>query len=135
MKMPPKMDKNMFAPCGVDCSVCSGYLRNKNPCSGCLTNDSNKPNHCLNCMKKQCAMDQGFVYCFECKKFPCAKIKYLDKRYRENYNTSLVENSNIVKADGLENFYEQQKELFTCKHCDGVIDVHHRKCSECGKSP
>ena len=128
MKMPENMDKQQFAPCGVDCNVCWGHLRKKNPCSGCLSSDAPRPK----CVKKQCAKNKGLTYCFECDKHPCAKIKTLDKRYQNNYQSSLIENNNYIKQYGFDKFYRRQKLLFTCKKCGGVIDVHHKKCSECG---
>jgi hypothetical protein len=132
MKMPDKMDKSMFAPCGVDCNVCSGHLRTKNTCSGCLTDDKQKVKNCQQCAKRKCAEDRGYTYCYECKIFPCYKIRNLDNRYQQNYDSSLITNGNYVKQYGLDAFYERQKTLFTCKKCGGMIDVHHKKCSECG---
>lgn len=42
-----------------------------------------------------------------------------------------MENSEIVKKQGLEVFMEKQKEKYTCAKCQGIISIHDRECSEC----
>lgn len=134
MEMPETINKELFAPCGMDCSVCSSYLRKNNPCSGCLIEADNKQLHCLNCSKKRCAKEKGVTYCYQCSEFPCIMIKLMDRKYQNKYNVSLIANSQTVKTIGLENFYQLQKEKYTCKICSGVIDMHNKACSECGNS-
>lgn len=131
MKMPETIKNELFAPCGMDCSVCSSYLRKSNPCPGCLSDADNKPLHCLNCSKKRCAKEKGVTYCYQCSEFPCVMIKLLDRKYQNKYNVSLIANSQMVKTTGLESFYQLQKEKYTCKICIGVIDMHNMVCSEC----
>ena len=82
-------------------------------------------------MKKVCAFEQGLRWCFACDRFPCSKIKSLNKRYKENYDVDLVKNGVNAKQN-MDAFLQEQKERFTCKSCGGVIDQHHKKCSECG---
>ncbi len=84
-------------------------------------------------MKKKCAFEQDLRWCFECRRFPCAKIKSLSQRYVQNYNVDLTQNGFDAKRD-MDAFLEAQRERFTCKSCGGVIDQHHKKCSECGDS-
>ncbi len=133
MRMPVKIEASMIAPCGVNCLACSARLSSKKPCPGCrapiekITRKS-----CRNCIKKQCAFQQGFQWCFECSRFPCARIKSLNQRYQQNYNVNLIQNGLDAKRD-MEAFLQVQKELFTCKFCGGIIDQHHQSCSECGK--
>ncbi|MCC2847405.1 MULTISPECIES: hypothetical protein [Clostridium] len=42
-----------------------------------------------------------------------------------------MENSEIVKNQGLEVFMEQQKKKYTCSTCGGVISIHDKACSDC----
>lgn len=134
MQIPEKIDKHNIAPCGVNCLACSAYLDGKNPCPGCRApNEAITRKSCRNCVKKRCAFEQGLQWCFECGRFPCSRIKSLAKRYQQNYNVNLVQNGLDAKKD-MDAFLQAQKERFTCKSCGGVINQHHRCCSECGKA-
>lgn len=42
-----------------------------------------------------------------------------------------MENSEVVKNQGLKIFMEQQKIKYTCPKCGGIISIHDRECSEC----
>lgn len=134
MRMPEKLEAKMIAPCGVNCLACSAHLDSKKQCPGCqapiekITRKS-----CLNCAKKRCAFERGFQWCFECCRFPCAQIKSLDQRYRQNYDVALIQNSLDAERD-MDAFLHAQKEYFSCKSCGGIIDQHHQRCSECGTS-
>jgi hypothetical protein len=87
----------LIAPCGMNCGTCIAYLRDKKPCPGCWGTDG-KPKHCTTCIIKNCeylaSTDSRF--CFECEKYPCTRLKSLDKRYRTNYQVSLIENLNRI---------------------------------------
>ena len=133
MKMPEQLDANWIAPCGVNCLACSAYLNKAKPCPGCrAAAELHKRKSCQNCVKKKCAFEQGLNWCFECPKFPCARIKSLSKRYREDYEVDLIQNGRDA-AKNMASFLESQKKRFTCPVCGGIIDQHHKKCSECGK--
>lgn len=133
MKMPDKIEARMIAPCGVNCLACSAHLDSKKPCRGCrapiekITRKS-----CRNCVKKRCAFERGFQWCFECSRFPCARIRSLDQRYRQNYDVDLIQNGSDARLD-MDAFLQAQRERFACKFCGGVIDQHHQRCGECGK--
>ena len=49
MRMPEKIEADMFAPCGMNCMVCYKHCYHKTPCAGCLNSDRGKPEHCPNC--------------------------------------------------------------------------------------
>lgn len=133
MKMPDTIDADMFAPCGMNCMVCYKHCYHKKPCAGCLNSDKGKPEHCRKCRIKACAMEKGVQYCFECAAYPCKPVKSLEKSYNTRYQASLTENSRRVKESGLEAFMAQQKQLFTCPDCGGVISLHDAECSACGQ--
>ena len=105
----------------------------KKPCPGCRApKEAHKRKSCQNCVKKNCAFDQNLTWCFECRRFPCAKIKSLNKRYTENYQVDLVQNGLDARAD-MDAFLQKQRQRFACPHCGGVVDQHHKRCNECGK--
>lgn len=133
MKIIDKIPNYLYAPCGVNCFNCHAFLRKKNPCSGCRSEDSKKPKHCLNCSKKTCLTEKNLLFCFECMKYPCTKIKSLHKNYKEKYNIDLSENDRIVKEHGIEYFMEMEKTRWTCDICGGIICQHDRICSDCGE--
>jgi hypothetical protein len=132
MKMPEVIDSALLAPCGVNCLACYAFLRKKRPCHGCLHDDAGKPYHCTVCAIKTCAASRGLVRCLECDVFPCARIKRLDKRYKEKYGVDLVANGRAVACSGLEVLLAGEKQRWTCPDCDGILSQHDRTCSECG---
>lgn len=131
MQMPETIDSSMIAPCGVNCLACGAHLDTKKPCPGCRAlEESHIRKSCRNCVKKKCCYEKGYQWCFECDRFPCARIKSLNVRYTRNYDVDLVRNGMDAKAD-IDAFLAAQKKRFRCEQCDGVVDQHHKKCSEC----
>jgi hypothetical protein len=107
------MKTSFIAPCGMNCSLCVAYLRDKNRCPGCRGDDDKKTSdYCSNCIIKNC--DQlnmnNWKYCSDkCEKFPCTRLKNLDKRYRNKYDMSMIENLENVKKLGIRKFIEKEK--------------------------
>lgn len=137
MKMPKKLDEIMFAPCGMNCSVCYKHVtlpKRGKPCSGCQNGDEGKTGRCLHCHIKTCAKSKGVTYCFACESFPCTFIKNLEKSYLKRYRVSLVKNSETAKFLGLAAFLEQDRKKWTCKSCGGAFSLHDNVCSECGET-
>lgn len=133
MKMPQSPNAKLFAPCGMNCLVCYKYCHHKRPCAGCLNGDEGKPEHCRKCAMKDCVRERGLSYCFQCPEYPCRRLRYLEKSYRTRYGASLSENSSRVKELGITAFMTSQQQRYTCPECGGVISLHDRACSECGR--
>ena len=136
MKMPNRIENIMFAPCGMNCTVCYKYVgirKSGKPCEGCLKSDEGKPEDCRKCSIKNCAKDKGYVHCFECTGFPCKLIKNLEKSYNKRYNVSLIEISNMARED-LDSFLEKDRQKWTCTKCGGPFSLHDGICSECGNA-
>lgn len=131
MKMPLKIENIMFAPCGINCMVCYKHCNSKKPCPGCLLGDLNKPEHCRNCNKKECAKVKGYTHCFQCEDFPCKLVKNLEKSYNKRYHESLIRNSLMVKEKGIDAFMASESKKWVCPGCSGVISLHDGECSEC----
>lgn len=131
MKMPDNIDTTLFAPCGMNCLVCYVHLKDSKPCPGCFNTDKNKPERCNKCRIKECALEKGLAFCYECMDFPCKQIKNLENSYSKRYNTSLIENSKKVQKDGICMFMTSEREKWMCKHCSGVISLHDKECSNC----
>ena len=60
-------------------------------------------------------------------------MKQLEKRYRTRYGMSMLENLDAIRQNGIRAFIRAERERWTCPACGGTIDVHHGRCSECGK--
>lgn len=127
------MNNASIAPCGVICDICLGFQRIKNKCVGCH-NTGNKPYHCTVCSIKLCSEKNGNdqLLCNDCGKFPCRRIKDLDKRYSIKYGESLIQNLNRIKEVGIESFITVEKEKWKCTNCGYLLCVHKEVCLMCG---
>lgn len=127
------MNSTSIAPCGVICDLCLGFQRDKNKCVGC-NNTGYKPYHCTVCSIKLCAEKKGDenLLCYDCIKFPCRRIKDLDKRYTLKYGESPIQNLYRIKENGLPQFIDSEKEKWTCGKCGQLLCVHREVCLICG---
>ncbi len=125
-------DLSLIAPCGMNCGICIAYLRDKNKCLGCRGLDATNPK-CKQIKHCPTFESSDAQFCFECKKFPCSRLKSLDKRYRAKYNMSMIENLEYIKKFGLKDFVANEKMRWKCPECGGTICVHKGYCYSCGK--
>ena len=134
MKMPDRIETNMLAPCGIDCTVCYAHvgMRKSGQCPGCMQDGAGKPNHCEKCRIKACVGEKGLTHCYSCPDFPCKLIKSLERSYNKRYNVSLVANSEAAREDGAEAFLERDRARWTCRDCGGAFSLHDNVCSDCG---
>jgi hypothetical protein len=135
MKSNATIRYSSIAPCGMNCGICRAYLRDKNKCPGCRTNDNNKLISRIKCKIKNCKilLKSKAKFCLQRDNLPCASLEHLDKRYRTKYNMSMVENLEFIKNFGIKKFIENEKARWTCPKCGGVICVHKGSCFACGK--
>lgn len=116
------INKEMIAPCGMNCGVCKAYLREKNTCPGC--NNGPTFNSCKNCIITKCKKRKG-DFC-DCEELPCQRLNNLDKRYRTKYGMSMIENLKLISVKGIEEFLKQQKAKYSSDK--GTFCVHDGKC-------
>ena len=133
------MDKELIAPCGMNCGICSGYLASKYDvrskgirmpyCIGCRPRDKK----CA-FLKKGCnLLLEGMVqYCYECEDFPCERLQHLDKSYRSNFRMSMIENLEYMKKSSIEEFLLREEEKWKCPECGAVVCCHNGICFNCG---
>lgn len=132
------MEEKLIAPCGMNCGVCVAYLAKKNDlnkqgfkktyCEGCLPRGKN----CLHMGDRCQILGKGLIrFCFECKDFPCKRLKALDKRYRTKYHLSMIENLKVISEDGLESFLKKEYEKWHCPDCGSTICCHNGLCLNC----
>lgn len=103
-------NKNLIAPCGMNCGVCLHYLRAQNKCPGCFTGRkvNEKP---IKCSRRLCKKRNG-DFCYDCDSYPCESIKTLDERYRKRYGMSEIENLKYIRDNGIDKFIEQQENKY-----------------------
>jgi hypothetical protein len=126
------MNNTSIAPCGVNCDLCLGFQREKNKCAGCIAVGS-KPYHCTVCSIKTCSEKNGeeSLLCNVCARFPCRRIKELDKRYTTRYGESNIENLNAIGKIGLDSFIKQEEIKWKCPQCGNLLCVHRERCLIC----
>lgn len=129
------MEQELIAPCGMNCGLCVSYqsmekdLRkqgfHRKYCPGCIPRGEN----CLH-MGDVCErLRTGALrFCYECEKFPCKRLKALDKRYREKYHLSMIENLTFIQEKGLDAFLEEQERIWRCPGCGAAICCHNGLC-------
>jgi hypothetical protein len=128
------VNKTHIAPCGMNCAICMGFLREKNKCPGCRAMTREILPGCRKCIIRLCPVikKSKVKYCYICKKFPCKRLKALDKRYRTKYNMSMVENLLFIKEDGVKKFLKKEQKKWKCKKCGAVLSCHRDFCLHCG---
>jgi hypothetical protein len=126
-------DKSLIAPCGMNCGTCMAFLREKNKCPGCRVFSIDKAISIQRCIIPNCNYldETTSKFCYDCEKFPCKRLKQLDKRYRTKYRTSFIENLTMIKEKGFDSFLEFESNRRTCPNCGSVLCVHRYKCLAC----
>jgi hypothetical protein len=84
----------------------------KRKCAGCRGSNKNKSISCARCIIKNCEIlkDSNWKHCSEkCEKFPCQRLKNLDKIYRTKYGMSMIENLRFIKDNGIRRFIKNEK--------------------------
>ena len=135
MRPQVSFDKSLIAPCGMNCGTCIAYLRDKNKCPGCRVYSADKAISIQRCIIPKCVyLDKtDSKFCYDCGKYPCKRVKQLDKRYKTKYNTSFIENLTIIKEKGIEKFLDFESKRRTCPNCGSILSVHRDYCLTCIK--
>jgi hypothetical protein len=124
---------SMIAPCGMNCGSCIGYMRQKNTCPGCWLVDQGKAR--VHCVIRNCELLEktDSKFCFDCQKYPCRRLKQLDKRYRTRYNTSFLENLMMIKEKGMDYFLAFETNRRKCTYCGATLSIHREHCLVCSE--
>ena len=130
----PNIPSDLIAPCGINCGLCYAHLREKDKCVGCNIDQPRKPKHCLTCRIKFCDQKPGASsFCFDCRKYPCTRLRQLDKRYVTRYGVSVIDNLDKINKLGIKQFMAIENTRWVCQECGGPICIHNKKCYSCGK--
>lgn len=132
------ISSNLIAPCGMNCRLCWGFIREKNACPGCLridTQESIKSKYRARCKIRSCEQIASAEtrYCAErCHGFPCSRLKQLDRRYRTKYAMSVIDNLRMINEVGIRRFIRNEAVKWLCPACGELICVHKPTCISCG---
>jgi hypothetical protein len=129
-------NRSLIAPCGMNCGTCIAYLREKNKCPGCRIYSADKAVTVQRCIIPMCIhlIKTTSKFCYDCEKYPCKRLKQLDKRYRTKYKTSFIENLTLIKEKGIDNFLVFESKRRACPICGSVMSVHRDNCLTCLKN-
>ena len=136
MKKSLPIAKELIAPCGMNCAVCSRYLAHCNNlkrsgCVGCRPGNKRCTYLFRDCAGPGKNSKLNYAFCFECDRYPCRQIDRMDKRYRIGYAMSIKDNLEFIRKRGLTKFIEDQYRKYRCPNCSGLISIHNRKCFRC----
>jgi len=134
MSRSPVIEESKIAPCGLNCALCRISFRENKICDGCNGSDLNKPQYCIVCQIRNCELREGTKpqFCYTCEKFPCARLKRLDKRYRTKYRVSIIENLVNIRDKGIQEFIREEKMKWKCPRCGETLSMHKGACLFCG---
>lgn len=121
------MKSELIAPCGMNCGLCIGYFREKNKCPGCNEDWSCNREYIKKCVLRNCEKRKksGLKFCSgKCDEYPCRRLKNLDKRYRQRYDMSMLENLENLEKIGIGKFLDDEKERWI--KGDKVFCVHKK---------
>ncbi len=130
------MNEDLVAPCGLNCGACSGYLAY----SRGIPKRRGAISHCKGCrarnkrcayLKDRCERIASGQFCYTCERFPCTRLQKIDRRYREHYSLSLIENLKRIEEVGLSAFVTGEIARHRCDRCGGIICIHNGKCYDC----
>jgi hypothetical protein len=131
------MSSELIAPCGINCGICVAYFgytisgeKRKQRCIGCRLLDKKcafVKKNCSKLSKKQ------VEFCFDCSSFPCKDLEKLDRRHRQNYGDSPIDNLKQIQKNGIEVFLEKERIKWKCPKCGAIVCVNTKKCYNCGQ--
>ena len=140
MKKINPISKELIAPCGMNCAICSRYLSyvhklKRSQCVGCRPGNKRCSYLFEKCSGLNASQEGNATarFCFECEQYPCKQMNRMDARYRSNYAMSVKENLERVRAIGIAEFTNEQYEKHRCSKCGDLISIHNRKCFKCDK--
>jgi len=125
------MRRELVAPCGMNCNLCSWVLDPSKPgCAGCRP----RGRGCIH-KKGLCKRlaRQEIDFCYQCEHFPCADLLLVEKRYVKAHNYSFVENLNYIRKRGMPGFLKRELKRYTCPSCARLLTVHSDNCPHCGQ--
>ena len=146
--------KQLVGICGLYCGTCPKYLAPRNQdreyinqnsretgyppeeirCDGCLS-EHVFPS-CRDCRHgfRRCAEEKGVTWCFECREFPCQRLRDFLPIHVVNgisHHARLIEELMYLKEHGVEAWLKKQDREGRCPQCGKMLYWYDRICSGC----
>ena len=148
-----EVKKELLAPCGLYCGVCSIYMAHRDnnikfkqvllpvykafaktiddiACTGCLSDGTVFP-VCKSCAIKKCCQERGIEGCFQCEEFPC---KFINNFPIAVGKKVIMRTIPYWKNYGTEKFVEEEEKRYHCPECGNPLFRGAKKCNKC-KNP
>lgn len=148
-----EINKDLLAPCGLYCGVCSILIAHKDnnqnfkeklmkiykpfvksiddiACTGCLSEGVVFP-VCRVCAIKNCNKKKGYEGCHECDDFPC---KFIDNFPVEVGKKVILRAIHHRKEFGTKNWVETEEKRYKCPDCGNALFRGAKRCNKCGIS-
>jgi len=143
--------KELLAPCGLYCGVCSIYIAHRDnnlkfkkrllpiyrafakhvddiACTGCLSNGIVFP-VCRSCPIKKCSQDKGINGCHQCNDFPC---KFIENFPIQVGKRVILRAIPTWREFGNEKWVEEEEKRYHCPDCGNVLFRGAKRCNKCG---
>ncbi|MFX0103329.1 MAG: DUF3795 domain-containing protein [Candidatus Hodarchaeota archaeon] len=144
------VNKDLLAPCGLYCGVCSIQIayRDKNPkfkralmkiyssfvkseddikCTGCMS-DGVLFDYCKSCPIRDCVKKKGFEGCYQCDEFPCKFIKRFPIPVGKKVIMRTIPE---WKELGTEKWVEAEEKRYRCPECGNPLFRGAKRCNKC----
>ena len=145
-----EVKKELLAPCGLWCGVCSIYIAHKNnnlkfkeklfpvykafaknlndiACTGCLSEGTVFP-VCQVCSIKKCCKGKNIEGCYQCEEFPC---KYTDNFPIPVGKKVILRAVPFWRDHGTEKYIEAEMDRYRCPECGNQLFRGAKRCNKC----
>jgi len=145
-----KIKKELLAPCGLYCGVCSIYIAHKDnnqkfkqvllkaygpfakkvedlQCTGCLS-DGIVFKFCQTCPIKSCAKEKEIEGCYQCEEFPCEMIERFPIPVGKKV---ILQDIPAWRKLGTEKWVEEIEKRYHCPECGNPLFRGAKRCNKC----
>jgi len=146
-----EVNKDLLAPCGLYCGVCSIYIAHRDnnqkfkeklfpiykafvkgvdeiSCTGCLSSRVVFP-VCRACAIKSCCETKGIDGCHQCEDFPCKYIKNFPIAVGKKVILRAIPQR---KEWGDNKWVEEEEKRYICPECGNSLFRGAKRCNKCG---
>lgn len=145
-----EVKKELLAPCGLWCGVCSIYIAHRDnntkfkekllpvyrgfakdvddiACTGCLSDGTVFP-VCRVCAIKKCCKEKNIEGCHQCDEFPC---KYIDNFPIPVGKKVILRAIPFWREHGTEKYVEEETKRYHCPECGNPLFRGAKRCNNC----
>ncbi len=145
-----EIKKELLAPCGLYCGVCSIYIADRDNntkfkgvlknlytgivesaeeirCTGCRS-EGILFKYCQDCQIRDCIIEKNYESCHQCDEWPC---KYI-KRFPIPVGKKVIKRAIPEWRDlGTEKWVESELDRYKCPECGNSLFRGAKRCNKC----